>query len=105
MDHLHITHSVYNSTHNSAGYGDGGAIDTYENGVLTFTGNRSFSNNLAIQGGAIAAYFNSTVTLHGNISFTNNTGESHGGAMFLSIDSTLSIILWPRKSGSNQASG
>ena len=84
--------AVYDSTHNSADYGDGGAIDTYENGVLTFTGNSSFSNNLAIQGGAIAAYFNSTVTLHGNISFANNTGESHGGAMFLSIDSTLSIM-------------
>ena len=84
--------AVYDSNHNSAGYGDGGVIDIYENSVLTFTGNSNFSNNLAIQGGAIAAYFNSTVTLHGNISFTNNTGESHGGAMFLSIDSTLSIM-------------
>ena len=93
MDHLHITHSVYDSTHNSAGYGDGGVIDTYENGVLTFTANSSFSNNLVIQGGAIAAYFNSTATLHGSIIALLTVQESHGGAMFLFIDSTLSIIL------------
>ena len=89
-----FTHNsaVYNSTHNSAGYGDGGVIDIYENGVLNFTGKSNFSNNLARQGGAIAAYFNSTVIFHGSISFSTNTAESHGGAMFLSIDSTLSIM-------------
>ena len=75
---------------NRADY-DGGAINIYE-GVLTFNGISSFSHNSATRGGAITAYYNSTLTFHGNISFVNNTGESSGGALYLYIDSTFSIL-------------
>ena len=69
----------------------GGAISAYE-GVFTFTGFSSFSSNSAKQGGATSAYYNSKLTFYGNISFTNNTANSHGGALYLYISSTFSIL-------------
>ena len=48
-----------------------------------------------MQGGAIAANSNSTLTFNGSVNFTSNgynMGDSHGGAMYLAISSTLSIF-------------
>ena len=80
-----------NFSHNSADY-DGGAIDAYKNTALTFTGTSSFCNNSAMQGGAISANVNTKLTFDGNISFANNTGDSNGGALYLYISSTFSIL-------------
>ena len=109
-------------SHNSAKQ-YGGAIDAYDNVVLTFigtnnfinnfvnnisggaiysglkiflsfTGNSSFSSNSAMHGGAIFAY-ESTLRFDGNISFTkngHNTGDSRGGAIYLYISSSLTIM-------------
>ena len=88
-------------SHNSAGYA-GGAINAYNNVVLIFTGTTSFSNNLAMQGGATTANLNSTLIFDGSINFINNgyrnnrygniNGDSQGGATYLFISSTLSIM-------------
>ena len=73
-------------------YGRGGAINVYDGVLVSITGASSFSSNSANQGGAISAYFNSTLTFDGNISFTNNTANSRGGALYLYISSTFSIL-------------
>ena len=68
--------------------------------MITFTGTINFISNLAMKGGAISANRNSKLTFDGNISFTNNghdntnadNGVSHGGAIYLALNSTLSIL-------------
>ena len=110
-----------NFTRNSAGI-KGGAVATDSNGVLTFnetnnfinnsannggaifavvhvspcfTGTSSFISNSAIQGGAICANSYITLTFNGNINFTNNghnLRDSRGGAIYLAIDSTFSVL-------------
>ena len=93
-------HSVFtfsgsnNFTGNSA-HGNGGAIFAVRKVLLSFFDTSSFCSNSAMQGGAIFANLNSTVTFNGNISFTNNgqnTRDSCGGAMYLGISSTFSIM-------------
>ena len=77
----------------------GGAIST-RNVVLTFTGTVSFISNSAIKGGAISANRNSKLTFDGNISYTNNgpdntnadNRDSHGGAIYLALNSTFSLL-------------
>ena len=77
---------------------NGGAIFAVADISLSFTGTSSFISNSAIQGGAISANFNSTVTLNGNISFSNNghdadkLRDSRGGAMYLAIFSTFTVL-------------
>ena len=78
---------------NSAGIG--GVIYAGYNMSMSFSGTSSFSSNSAMYGGAISANSYNTLTLNGNISFTNNgynTRDSRGGAMYLGISSTLSIL-------------
>ena len=85
-----ITNTAYN----------GGAISIHDCVVITFTGTINFISNLAMKGGAISANRNSKLTFDGNISFTNNghdnmnadNGVSHGGAIYLALNSTLSIL-------------
>ena len=85
----------------------GGAISTVKCVKLTFNGASSFISNSAMQGGAIFAKRNSTLTFDGYLSFTNNgnhmhgnkfrinhaeDGISRGGAMYLALSSTFSIL-------------
>ena len=81
-----------NLFNNSAG--GGGVIYTAYDMSMSFTSN--FSSNSAMVGGAITATDNSTLTFDGSISFTNNGfhihGNSQGGAMYLAICSTFSIL-------------
>ena len=81
------TNNFINNSANS----DGGAISK-DKGEIIFTGTNSFISNSARQGGAISATFGSTLTFDGNISFTNNTGNSRGGALYLYLRSTFSIL-------------
>ena len=68
--------------------------------VITFTGTINFISNSAMQGGAISANRNSKMTFDGNISYTNNGHDStntdnkvsHGGAIYLALNSTFSIL-------------
>ena len=79
---------------NNSASDDGGAIYVADNTRLSFNGTSSLIGNFAVQGGAIFAY-ESTLTFGGNISFVNNrhnTKGSCGGAMYLYISSTLSIL-------------
>ena len=72
----------------------GGAIYIADNTRLSLNGTSSLTSNFAVQGGAIFAY-DSTLTFSGNISFVNNghnTEDSRGGAMYLYISSTFSIL-------------
>ena len=78
----------------------GGAISTYDYVIITFTGTISFISNSAMQGGAISANRNSKLTFDGHIGFTNNgpdntnagNGVSHGGAIYLALNSTFSLL-------------
>ena len=78
----------------------GGAISTRDYVIITFTGTISFISNSAMQGGAISANRNSKLTFDGNISYTNNghdninadNGASHGGAIYLALNSTFSLL-------------
>ena len=78
----------------------GGAISTHDYVIITFTGTVSFISNSAMQGGAISADRNSKLTFDGNISYTNNgpdntnadNGVSHGGAIYLALNSTFSLL-------------
>ena len=91
---------TFNGTNNFTGNSanlDGGAIYIDTNISLNFTGTSSFSSNSAMEGGAITANHNTTLIFNGNIHFTNNrhkinNGESHGGALYLSISATLNIL-------------
>ena len=83
-----------NFIHNSAA-NNGGAIFAVVHVSSCFTGTSSFTSNSAIQGGAISSNSNSILTFNGNINFTNNghnIRDSRGGAMYLAIDSTFSIL-------------
>ena len=90
-----------NFTNNSAN-DDGGAIFAKTKVILTFSGINNFISNSAKQGGAISANRNSTLTFSGSISFTNNgndiniynedNGDSTGGAIYLALNSMLSIL-------------
>ena len=84
---------TYKFISNSAKY-RGGALYSGFNILLSFTGNSSFSSNSALRGGAIFAD-ESPMKFDGNISFTNNgynTGDSRGGAIYLYISSSLTIM-------------
>ena len=78
----------------------GGAISTRDYVIITFTGTVSFISNSAMQGGAISANRNSKLIFDGNISYTNNghnntnadNGVSHGGAIYLALNSTFSLL-------------
>ena len=88
---------IFNGTNNfiNNSANEGGVIFAAVNTSLVFTGNSSFNSNSAVQGGAISAEHDSTLTFDGNVSFTNNghnTGDSRGGAMYLAIGSTSSIL-------------
>ena len=94
-----ISFSDSDSFTNNSANSSGGAIYAARSISLNFTGTSSFSNNFAMQGGAIYANLNSTLIFNGSISFTNNanklsedTGVSRGGAIYLSIRTTLSIL-------------
>ena len=97
FDNVVLTfNGINNFTGNSANL-DGGAIYIDTNISLIFTGTSSFSSNSAMEGGAITANHNTTLIFNGNIRFTNNghkinNGESHGGALYLSISATLNIL-------------
>ena len=83
-----------NFTHNSANTG-GGAIFVVTNAPSCFTGTSSFTSNSATQGGAIFAHFWRKVIVNGNINFTNNghnIRDSRGGAMYLAVGSTFSVL-------------
>ena len=78
----------------------GGAISIDDCVVITFTGTNNFISNSAMRGGAISADRNSKLTFDGNISFTNNGHDStnadnevsRGGAIYLALNSTFSIL-------------
>ena len=91
----------FNGTNNfvsNSANSNGGAIYTAANTSLSFTGTSSFISNSAVQGGAVSANVNSTLSFSGNISFTSNghntdkLGDSHGGAVYMAISSTFSIL-------------
>ena len=77
----------------------GGAISTFDV-IVTFTGTINFISNSAIKGGAISANRNSKLIFDGHISYTNNgydntnadNRDSHGGAIYLALNSTFSIF-------------
>ena len=82
-----------NFTCNSAN-SSGGVIYVGSNASLIFNGTSSLINNSAVQGGGIFAD-ESTIIFNKNIGFANNghnTGDSRGGALYLYISSTLSIL-------------
>ena len=87
-----LTFNGTNNFNNSANID--GAIFALVNISLDITGTSNFSSNSAMQGGAISANINSTLTFK----FTNNghntdkLRDSHGGAMYLVISSTISIL-------------
>ena len=98
---IYMKHNVvltFNGTtnlfNNSAG--GGGVIYAAYDMSMSFTGTSNFSRNSAMYGGAIFATDNSTLTFDGSVSFTNNGfhihGNSQGGAMYLAIHSTFSIL-------------
>ena len=99
-----IVHNVvltFNGTSNfinNSANSDGGAIFALVNISLDIIGTSNFHSNSAVQGGAISANVNSTLTFNGSIKFANNghntdkLRESHGGAMYLAISSTFSIL-------------
>ena len=93
--HSVFTFSGSNNFTGNYANGNGGAIFAVRKTLLSFFDTSSFCSNSAMQGGAIFANLNSTVTFNGNISFTNNgqnTRDSCGGAMYLGISSTFSIL-------------
>ena len=82
-----------NFINNSAN--NGGAIYAGTNASSCFTGTSNFNSNSAMQGGAIFANSYITLTISGNINFTNNghnIRDSCGGAMYLAIGSTFSVL-------------
>ena len=93
-----LTFTGANNFINNSANSDGGAIFVLVNISLDITGTSNFSSNSAMQGGAISANVNSTLTFNGSIKFTNNghntdmLRDSHGGAMYLAISSTFSIM-------------
>ena len=93
-----LTFNGTNNFINNSANIDGGAIYAQVSISLYITGTSSFQSNSAIQGGAISANVNSTLTFNGNIKFTNNghntakVRDSHGGALYLAISSTFSIL-------------
>ena len=93
-----LTFTGANNFINNSANSDGGAIFALVNISLDITGTSNFSSNSAMQGGAISANVNSTLTFNGSIKFTNNghntdmLRDSHGGAMYLAISSTFSIM-------------
>ena len=78
----------------------GGAISTYDYVIITFTGTISFISNSAMQGEAISANCIRKLTFDRNISYTNNghantnanNEVSRGGAIYLALNSTFSIL-------------
>ena len=93
---LYLPSMELNFTGNSPNL-DGGAIYIDTNNTLIFTGTSSFSSNFAMKGGAIQIIIPHGSACNGNIHFTNNghkinNGESHGGALYLSINATLNIL-------------
>ena len=78
----------------------GGAISTGDYVVITFTGTNNFISNSAMKGGAISANHNSKLTFDGNVSYTNNGHDntnvnnrvSQGGAIYMALNSTFSIL-------------
>ena len=78
----------------------GGAISAHGYVLLTFTGTINFISNSAMKGGAILADHNSKLAFDGNISYTNNGHDntnadnevSQGGALYLALNSTFSIL-------------
>ena len=93
-----LTFNGTNNFNNNSASSDGGAINAQVNTLLDITGTSSFQSNSAMQGGAISANINSTLIFNGSIKFANNghntdkLRESHGGAMYLAISSTFSIL-------------
>ena len=82
-----------NFINNSAN--NGGAIFAVVHVSPCFTGTSSFTSNFAIQGGAICANSYITLTFSGNINFNNNghnIRDSRGGAIYLVIDSSFSVL-------------
>ena len=90
-----ISFNGTNNLNNNSANDNGGAIYAVFGWSMRFTGTSSFSNNSALQGGAIFAKYESKLIIDGNISFTSNgrsTGNSRGGALYLGISSTFSIL-------------
>ena len=94
---IYVTNTLFslNGTstfsYNSADY-DGGAIYAESNTSLSFTGTSNFCHNSAeFFGGAILAFNNTILNFSGTNNFINNSGLE-GGAMYLSIRSTFSIL-------------
>ena len=97
-----VTFNKINKFIGNSAYSNGGAIFAFVNILSIFTGSSSFSSNSAMQGGAISAHRNSTLTFNESISFINNghyvnkfkigSGNSYGGALYLFIKSTFSIL-------------
>ena len=93
---IYISYSILLIFNNSA---NGGSIsEEKKNTSLSLTGATSFSSNSAIRGGAIYAECDSTLILSGNVGFINNgcdadrLRESRGGAMYLTLNSSFSIL-------------
>ena len=71
---------------------NGGAIYADNNVSLSCNGTSTFNNNLAMKGGAIAANRKSKLTFDGNITFEDKTGKRNGGAIYLSVGSSIFIL-------------
>ena len=70
----------------------GGAVYTYDNAMITFSNSNSFTNNSANgNGGAIYAASNISLSFAGTSSFSNNLALQ-GGAIYMSIRTTFSIL-------------
>ena len=69
---------------------NGGAISTYDNTILSFTGTNSFSNNSVVRdGGAVYASLNNELIFTGTNDFSNNSAVRDGGAVYASHNNEL----------------
>ena len=69
-----------------------GAILTFDNTVLKFSGTNNFINNSAfVSGGAIYALKNTVVNFTGMTNFINNSADNGGGAIYANTNVTLTF--------------
>ena len=98
-----VVHFIGTSNFINNSGSQGGTIYGLKNTALNFNGTNNFTNNSAYSGGAICTATNSILTFNGIIYFINNNGHyrgevyslhgyTYGGGVFLSINSTYSIL-------------
>ena len=79
---------LYNSTNIECG---GGAIQSYDNSILSFNGLNNFINNSAGYGGVIYAIGNTILSFNGTNNFINNSAVGSGGTIYSSNNAVLNF--------------